>query len=1469
MVKINQSGGSASAILVVVLLLLVIGGGGAAYYITQDESKAEEIDKKAKEKREAAKRRRKEAQERAAQLEAEEAAKCDDVDCGDNGECDGGACVCNEGWTGDKCDEAVVEEEEDFTFTISFDNSGREITPEPTPDETVGTCAETRELEPTIPKGLSEAQINEWRKKDDHISFYEYDEGGEKPVCASGINNPEWNACERDKWMNTRYNLPGNKHSWIQGAHFNWITLELPINDDLNIRDKSALEKWLDTQCKYPGSDGVDDFGFPIKNNTEFKECDQYTVNEIDNGECDNNPACYMPESDIDGQVDPVCRKRLKVKCSSDIFGENDDADADADDGDPGVTIGDINTDGVVIENDGGENYKVFQKVGEDENYSVVLSSDLNDTNIYVNGEPKKITVPDTGSLTNAEIYYGMEKGQKWSELKSGTGTHISRDYMNSYIKTDRNPGSNPMVDPGSNPRWVHLCDCSSGGNPFTNCLCKSGTYLNIEGETNGQCGKQHTLNSEESSEGYTCCLYGDDNPCHLSENQSQLNFSDVQGGGGINSLLNSLHIGDFYNFDNPFCNIKGGSGKVRGLVNPSSIDEKKEWINKCCPSCAYKRFKDVGIPNEKVSGQREKCGRDVYFKYIKKAAEELKTKYSKEKDEHERTKAQEWEYLTRYLKKQSGCFVEDSEAVICGDGVVREDLCYPCRSTKTEGRIPRNEKYNPTNKGCRSYFNSVGGRYVSNEEGTNCTPPPFEGPHLCPLVPNPSRIADGTCPENWVPTPSPEVLPKSLQRNVTDEPKLPTYDDIINRAIEMANESDNDKCEDTYTPSHNKYYGIEDETETSKVAYRDMGKLLPNKKGVIRDETEVPPNFNKDDGNFDDTYTDSPRFNYDAYNDRDSPTQTNDRKSTWCSNNAHATNWKFCKIPQQPKDEYTGGRLWPSNVFAEAQNHTSNTSLSGKWNAYSSSDPKNNKLTGGEIDHSVNYLSEGDEWLPSSVWEGGKYGWSLANFAGHNDIRSTCTNEHSNKRILAPRHEYTDCDVHLKNAGNSPWNHWGNNPTFGVIGIGYNRGGSRALHTTQNGGKASTGLNHVTEQMRIALRRRPWHSRFRNVSTGGGFNNEAYLPSGYNSRSPFYLMSSTNDESINHRGLLSSESEKFEGSTVSGKKVQPKERLDTLLPSGPDPNCQADQTTGCSNDSISSYEHIRNNMSQCQRTNFLSRNVDVPVARAIQTRKSYGNSLPYDGIAGTLTGATTTKGDGKDVKRPRAAPYTIQGPTSNFHGYGPKEKTISNNNMDNRVGANRPFKHQYYKMLSTKNGKPEGMWFRKNDYVLYDFQQRHNLTRLYGVGKQGGPRESPDFHHSNSASWHWDDYGYNWSGGPIHLDGVGNRALHQTLGKPRAYIETAIDGGQGDLPQTFAVSAYAKGTHGSGLYKWYLTSATNNKYNGECNLLGMWNGKQYHVGSGGQWSWDSTKNQESACYTVSRTENWYKNMSGKGVGHN
>ena len=47
---------------------------------------------------------------------------------------------------------------------------------------------------------------------------------------------------------------------------------------------------------------------------------DQYTVNEIDNGECDNNPACYMPESDNNGQVDPVVGKAFKSKVFNRYF---------------------------------------------------------------------------------------------------------------------------------------------------------------------------------------------------------------------------------------------------------------------------------------------------------------------------------------------------------------------------------------------------------------------------------------------------------------------------------------------------------------------------------------------------------------------------------------------------------------------------------------------------------------------------------------------------------------------------------------------------------------------------------------------------------------------------------------------------------------------------------------------------------------------------------------------------------------------------------------------------------------------------------------------------------------------------------------------------------------------------------------------------------------------------------------------
>ena len=1466
MVKINQSGGSTSAILIVILLLLIIGGGGAAYYISAEDSKNEEEEQKAKEKREADRLKRKEAQERAAELAAEEAAMCDDVECGDNGSCDKGDCICDNGWTGDACEEEEVEEEEggdEVSFSIVFDSSGRQITPEPTPDETIGTCAETRELEPTIPRGLSETQQQAWRQKSDHISFYKYEDDGSNEgisaqdnpekanVCASGLFNDEWSACERDKWMNTRYNLPGNRHSWIPGAHFNWITMEMPVNDDLQIKERIALEKWIDEECNYPGSDGVDEMGYPINSNSGFKECDQYRLGEIDSGECESNPSCYVPEIAESGD-DLVCRKKLVVRCPSDIYRQSESGDGSDDD----ITSGSINTEGVVIEDENGVSEPVFEKVGDDDdNYFVALKKDKDNNNIYNGETPRNITVPDTGDLTNAEIYYGMEKGEKWSDLKDGNGSHISRDYMNSYIKTDRETDSNPMVDPGSNPRWVHLCDCSSGGNPFTNCLCKSGTYLDISGSTSDKCSVNHTNNSEASAEGYTCCLYDDDNPCHESENQSQPSFTDTQGGGGINSLLNSLHIGDFYNFDNPFCNIKGGRGKVKGLVYPSDNDEKKEWINKCCPSCSYKRFKDVGIPNKKVAGKREKCGQDVYFKYIREATEELKTKYLKEKDEHDRTKAQEWDYLNRYLKFQSGCFIEDSEAFLCGDGTVDDQECFRCRSTENDAKIPRDEKYNPTNKGCRSI---LGSRYISNNEGTNCTPPPFEGPHLCRLVPNPSRIADGTCAENWVPNPSPAFLPRSLERNVTDEPKLPTYQDIIKRAIEMAEHVDGDKCEDTYEPTHNKYYGIED--DNGKVAYTGMGQLIDGEEGVIREEGNVHSDHRiGESSGFNDDVDGSEvgeRFNYDAYNDKYAPTEGSSHTSEWCGDNTDTINWKNCKIPNQPPKAYKGGRLWPSNVFAEGNNPE--TGLSGRWNKYDSAIDGQNKLTGGEIDNNGKYLDETSTWIPNNVSVGSvPYKWSLSNFAGHNDISIECTtgDPSNNERILGPKHIDTGCSTAVDKANKVISNKLA--PTFGPIGIGYQKGGHNYLNTTRGGSKVSTGLNNVSEQMRIALRRRPWGDKFRRG------DDSSYLPSGYNSRSPFYLMSSTNNENINHKGLVSSTPSNFDYQGAKNPDDSTsRENLTTLHPDGPDQTCE-DNTSGCTNDS--SYGHMRNNMSQCQRTHFLSRNEDVPVATN-RVRKSYGNSLAHTGLVGVYTGSSTAVGNGKDIRWPRAAPYTIPGSSSNFHGIGDKQKADLGTHGPKRVGANRVYKDQYYKMLSTKEGKPEGMWFRKNDYVLYDFRNRYDLDRHYGPGKSGQPKENVVQHGNNAARWHWDKSGYGWSNGD-HLDGVGNGAFHQAglkTGDTRPH--RILDPTAGDLPKTIAMSSYSQstgrgGTHYAHWHRHYTANA-------ECNIDMMWNGKEYGGATGSSWSWGPNHSVESACRTKLRDEDWYKRISGKGY-HN
>ena len=768
-----------------------------------------------------------------------------------------------------------------------------------------------------------------------------------------------------------------------------------------------------------------------------------------------------------------------------------------------------------------------------------------------------------------------------------------------------------------------------------------------------------------------------------------------------------------------------------------------------------------------------------------------------------------------------------------------------------------------------------MGQNFRPGDEGTNCTPPPFEGPHLCPLVPNPSRIADGTCSENWVPSPSPAFLPKSLERNVVDEPKLPSYEDIIKRAIEMANEIDendenDDKCEETYEPTHNKYYGIED--DSGKVAYTGMGKLINGNNGVIRDESEVLSVLVDDadtmgpaDG-FGDTEGSGSeggqRFNYDAYNDKNAPTQTSEHDSTLCTSaGADGTGWKGCKIPDQPENPYEGGRLWPSNVFAEGDTG----GLSGKWRQYNPAVGGENKLTGGEIDNNGQYLDEHSRWIPNNVREAGAttYTWSLSNFAGHNDIDSRCMTgtTDADKSILGPNHIYTNCgsgttavDKANKNISNKLA------PTFGPIGIGYQRGGGNYLNTTQNGGKPSTGLNNVVEQMRIALRRRPWASRFRN---GDG---SAFLPSGYNSRSPFYLMSSTNDENINHKGLLSTSPENFD---YQGAKdpddITSRENLTTLHSDGPDQACKLDNL--CSNET--SYTHMKNNMSQCQRTHFLSRDDDVPVAPTLRTRKSYGSSLAHSGLNRVYTGAGTDVVDGKDVRWPRAAPYTLSGPTSNFDGYGSKDVfagyTGGSGHGAKRVGANRAYKAQYYKMLSTKEGKPEGMWFRKNDYVLYDFKNRYNLPRHYGAGKSGMPKETAALGPgNNSAAWHWDKSGYNWSNG-IHLDEVGNGALHQIGLKTGDTRPHKILDGSGDLPKTFAMSSFSTSS-GKSNGEYYAHKDRHYMVNAECNIPMMWNGKEYGGGWGHSWAWGGGGwPVEGACFTLLRNEEWYKKMSGKG----
>ena len=201
------------------------------------------------------------------------------------------------------------------------------------------------------------------------------------------------------------------------------------------------------------------------------------------------------------------------------------------------------------------------------------------------------------------------------------------------------------------------------------------------------------------------------------------------------------------------------------------------------------------------------------------------------------------------------------------------------------------------------------------------------------------------------------------------------------------------------------------------------------------------------------------------------------------------------------------------------------------------------------------------------------------------------------------------------------------------------------------------------------------------------------------------------------------------------------------------------------------------------------------------------------------------------------------------------------------RVGANRAYKDQYYKMLSTKEGKPEGMWFRKNDYVLYDFKNRHNLgTRHYAHGKHGMPRESASWQALNignsAALRHWDSSGYNHANGD-HIDGVGSGALHQAgLNTGDSRPHRVLDGNI-DLPKTIAMSSAGYST-GKTNGKHYAQPLLHGPLNAECNIPMMWNGKEYGGARGNSWAhghhgW----RVESACYTILRDEDWYKKMSG------
>ena len=161
-------------------------------------------------------------------------------------------------------------------------------------------------------------------------------------------------------------------------------------------------------------------------------------------------------------------------------------------------------------------------------------------------------------SNTNKGVYYGYSKSEEWKD-------HNTKAWKNSF--------KNAYID-NKTGKWVHLCKCSNGYNPFTNCKCKYGYYYDTTSFGDSVC-KRFPKNDEG-------------NPCIHKDNIGKKSTS----------LNNDKHrIGDFYNLMNPICNFHSPDGK-NGLYRSNDVNKT---LSKCCASCMYK-FYASNLPYSKLS---------------------------------------------------------------------------------------------------------------------------------------------------------------------------------------------------------------------------------------------------------------------------------------------------------------------------------------------------------------------------------------------------------------------------------------------------------------------------------------------------------------------------------------------------------------------------------------------------------------------------------------------------------------------------------------------------------------------------------------------------------------------------------------------------------------------------------------------------------------------------------------------------